>query len=237
MFPGTIGALVAPSSAIPESADVLLERAHALAGRPLSWVAAQVGAQVPNDLRRHKGWIGELLEQVLGASAGSRAEPDFPHLGIEMKSIPVDRGGRPRESTYVCTAPLDGSLAGTWQESWARRKLQCVLWVPIVGEAGLAVADRIVGAALLWSPSPEEAEQLQKDWDELAELIQTGELSRLDAHRGNALQLRPKAANSSSLTWMLDEDANWTQVNPRGFYLRRSFTTELLGRHLRLPGS
>jgi DNA mismatch repair protein MutH len=192
---------------------------------------------VPVDLRRSKGWVGQLLERYLGASAGSRAEPDFPYLGIELKSVPVDRSGRPRESTYVCTAPLDGSLAGTWQDSWARRKLQRVLWMPVVGEGAMPVAERLVGAALLWSPSDQEEAQLCRDWEELAELIQTGDLARLDAHTGEVLQLRPKAASSKSLTWMLDEDANWIQVNPRGFYLRRSFTTDLLARHLRLPGS
>jgi len=203
----------------------------------LGWVAGQMAVSVPADLRRSKGWVGQLLEQFLGASAGSRAEPDFPHLGIELKSIPVDRSGRPRESTYVCTAPLDGSLAGIWEDSWARRKLKHVLWLPVVGERAVPVAERLVGAALFWSPSQEEAAQLRQDWSELAELIQTGDLARLDAHRGSALQLRPKAANSKALTWMLDEEANWIQVNPRGFYLRRSFTTQLLARHLRLPGS
>jgi len=225
----------APQS--PASVDELLERARSLAGRPLGWVAERLSVPVPVDLRRSKGWVGQLLERYLGASAGSRPEPDFPHLGIELKSVPVDRSGRPRESTYVCTAPLDGSLAGTWQDSWVRRKLRCVLWLPVVGEAPVAIAERLVGGALLWSPSPEDEAQLRDDWQELAELIQTGDLRRLDAHTGEVLQLRPKAASSKALTWMLDADANWIQVNPRGFYLRRSFTTHLLARHLRLPGS
>ncbi len=203
----------------------------------MGWVAEQLGTPVPSDLRRAKGWVGQLLEQFLGATGGSRPEPDFPHLGIELKSIPVDRTGRPRESTYVCTAPLDGSLAGVWEQSWVRRKLSQVLWLPVVGESDVPVAERLIGAALLWTPSAEDENQLHRDWDELAELIQTGDLARLDAHRGSALQLRPKAANSRALTWMLDEDAQWIQVNPRGFYLRRSFTTTILARHLRLPGS
>jgi len=221
----------------PRSSEELLARARSVAGRPLKNIAEQLDRPVPPDLRRAKGWIGQLLESFLGASAGSRAEQDFPHLGIELKSLPVDRSGRPRESTWVCIAPLDGSLSGTWELSWVRRKLSKVLWIPVVGEGTVAPGDRLVGAALLWSPSEEEEEQLRCDFEDLAELIQTGNLAQLDAHRGSALQLRPKAASSRDLTWMLDEDANWVEVNPRGFYLRRSFTTELLERHLRMPGS
>jgi len=221
----------------PETSAELLARARSIAGRPLRNIAEQLGRPVPPDLRRAKGWIGQLLEAFLGASAGGRAEPDFPHLGIELKSLPVDRTGRPRESTWVCVAPLDGSLSGTWELSWVRRKLSRVLWIPVVGEGAMAPGDRLVGAALLWSPSDEEEALLRRDFEDLAELIQTGNLAQLDAHRGSALQLRPKAGSSRDLTWMLDEDAQWIEVNPRGFYLRRSFTTALLERHLRMPGS
>ena len=225
------------SQMTPASADALLQKARSVAGRPLSTLAEQLDRPVPVDLRRAKGWIGHLLESFLGASAGSRAEPDFPQWGIELKTLPVNFEGRPRESTWVCTAPLDGSLSATWQDSWARRKLSRVLWIPIVGEASTPPSDRLVGSALLWSPSTEENALLGRDYEELAELIQNGRLDRLDAYQGSALQLRPKAASSRELTWMLDEDAEWVEVNPRGFYLRRSFTTALLTRHLRLPGS
>lgn len=221
----------------PASSDELFDRARSIAGRQLRWVAGQLDSPVPPDLRRAKGWIGKLLEDFLGASAGSRAEPDFPSLGIELKSIPVDRLGRPRESTWVSTAPLDGSLSATWEGSWVRRKLSNVLWIPVVGDRNVPPGDRLVGSPLLWSPSASEDALLGRDFEELAELIQTGALARLDAHQGSALQLRPKAASSRELTWMLDEDANWIEVNPRGFYLRRSFTEALLRAHLRLPGS
>lgn len=214
----------------PRSVEELLQRAEDLAGRPLSFIAAQQGWQVPPDLRRNKGWIGMLMESALGASAGSKAEPDFPRLGVELKTLPVDARGKPLESTYVCIAPLDGSMARTWEESWVRHKLARVLWVPVV--AAEQLADRRVGAPILWSPSPEEERVLRADWESIAEAIHLGEAWQLEARRGVALQLRPKAANSRELTWMLDDEGEWAQVNPRGFYLRPSFTRAMLSRHL-----
>ena len=68
----------------PATTEELLQRCHALAGLTLGQIATLSNVSVPPNLQRDKGWVGQLLEQVLGATAGSKAEPDFPHLGIEM---------------------------------------------------------------------------------------------------------------------------------------------------------
>ncbi len=223
-----------PAAPPPTSESELLARAERLAGRPLRWIAERQGVAVPPDQRRHKGWIGQLFEQTLGASAGSAALPDFPHLGVEMKTLPVDARGRPRESTYVCTAPLDGSLAQTWSEAWVRRKLSRVLWVPIVGDARVPLGDRIAGAPLLWSPTPDQEAALRADWEELTEPLLRGEYWLISARMGQSLQLRPKAANAQQTTWAVDDDGEWIRVNPMGFYLRARFTRDLLARHFAL---
>ena len=90
----------------PRDEAELLARAEQLAGRTLGQLAGDLGAEVPPDLRHAKGWVGQLIERALGATAGSRAEPDFQHLGVELKTLPVDRRGRPLETTFVCTIAL-----------------------------------------------------------------------------------------------------------------------------------
>ena len=218
----------------PATEGELSERANALAGRSLAWVADQRGIEVPANLKRDKGWIGQLLESVLGATAGSRAQPDFPGLGIEMKTLPVSPLGAPRQSTYVCTAPLNSSVGTVWKESWVCRKLARVLWIPIVGNSDTPVGERIVGGPLFWSPDAEEAAALQTDWEELTELIERGEVWQIDAKRGQYLQLRPKGANSEALVWTLDEEGEWVRDMPRGFYLRARFTAQMLKKHFLL---
>lgn len=220
----------------PSTEAELLLRARALSGRTLAWVAGRHGVVVPGDPRRSKGWAGRLMESVLGASAGSRAEPDFPHLGIELKTLPVDRRGLPRESTYVCNAPLDGSLVVPWESSWVRGKLARVLWILVVGGAEDPVGEKRVGGPLLWSPSPEEEALLRSDWDELIALVVGGEHGRLTAHLGKALQVRPKAAHAREMTWALGDEAEWVRTNPRGFYLRPSFTRGIVARHFVVGG-
>ena len=223
----------APSSP-PSSEQVLADRARSLAGRDLAWVASRCGWPVPDSLRRDKGWVGHLLEHVLGATASSRAEPDFPHLGVELKTLPVRPDGRPRQSTYVCTAPLDGTMARSWEDAWVRGKLSRVLWVPILFEDGAAVGERRIGTPYLWSPSEQEEAQLRADWESLRELIATGELWHLDARHGQALQLRPKGARASERQWILDQHGELVRDTRRGFYLRPSFTGAVLARALRV---
>ncbi len=212
----------------PRTEEELVERALALAGLTLGEVAAGRSLRVPTEARRAKGFAGQLLEAVLGASAGSRAEPDFPALGVELKSVPVDLRGRPREGTFVCAAPLDAGALGAWEESWVRRKLARVLWVPLV--RGETLSDTMIGAAGLWTPDERESAALREDYAELLSLLASGELGRIDGRLGRVLQLRPKASDGAARTWAVDEDGRPVQDTPRGFYLRPAFTAAVLSR-------
>lgn len=217
-------------SAAPRSEGELLRRAEALAGATVGEVAAGLGASVPRDLRRHKGWAGALVERALGATAGSRPEPDFAHLGIELKTIPLAAHGRPCEATHVCTVNLAEMSGLRWASSHVRRKLARVLWVPLESAPGLALAARRIGAPCLWSPSPAEEQVLREDWEELVELMATGRLHELDARLGRYLQVRPKGANGRALTNAHDVDGVRAATLPRGFYLRATFTGAILAR-------
>ena len=186
---------IAPLLSPPQSQAQLLAQAQQLAGYSLGELAMLAGIPIPRDLKRDKGWIGILLEIWLGASAGSKPEQDFAALGVELKTIPIDAFGRPLETTFVCVAPLTGNSGVTWESSHVRHKLKRVLWVPVEGDRAIPLADRRVGAPLLWSPSEEEERQLRMDWEELMDLIVLGQVERITARHGEVLQLRPKAAN------------------------------------------
>ena len=219
----------------PQSEQELLSRAYAMAGFTLAQRAATAGIPVPRDLRRDKGWTGQLIEWQLGASAGSRPEQDFPDLGIELKTIPVDPQGRPLETTFVCVAPLIGVSGQRWEESNVRNKLSRVLWIPVEGSRDIPVGDRRVGMPLLWSPNKEEEELLRQDWEELMDMIVLGEVEQISARHGQVLQLRPKAANSKALTRAIGRNGQPIMTLPRGFYLKIEFTHQLLQRHFALP--
>lgn len=218
----------------PSSIDVLITRAEQLAGLPLGELAQRLAIEVPPHLRRDKGWIGQLLELALGASAGSKPEQDFPELGVELKTLPIDSNGKPLETTFVCVAPLTDIAGLRWEHCNVRNKLSRVLWIPVLGERGVAPGDRIIGQPLLWEPSEEEERLLRQDWEEIMELISLGRVREITARHGQVLQLRPKAANGRALTEAVGRQGQPIMTLPRGFYLKTGFTAALLARHFML---
>ncbi|CNE85509.1 DNA mismatch repair protein [Yersinia nurmii] len=218
----------------PVDEQQLVERAQALAGFTLGELAARADRPIPANLKRDKGWIGMLLEFYLGASAGSKPEQDFANIGIELKTIPISAQGKPLETTFVCVAPLTGNSGVTWESSHVRHKLARVLWIPVEGERQIPLAERRIGAPLLWSPNAEEEELLRRDWEELMDLIVLGKVESITARHGEVLQLRPKAANSRALTEAVGEKGQPILTLPRGFYLKKTFTAPLLARHFLL---
>ncbi len=212
----------------PQSEQELLDRARALAGLSFAELAEQFNLPLPASNRSAKGWMGQLVEKSLGATASSRAAPDFELINVELKTLPVAANGKPAESTYVCTVPLTELHQQQWHNCWLRQKLQRVLWLPIEGDNRIPIADRHIGNAILWSPDQQQAAQLQQDWEELMELVSLGKLDQISSHMGRYLQIRPKAANAKALTTTLDEEGNPVATLPRGFYLRPAFTRQII---------
>jgi DNA mismatch repair protein MutH len=205
-----------------------MARANQLAGLTLANVAEELGVSVPDNFKRHKGWTGQLIECYLGATAGSKPEQDFVELGIELKTLPLSHSLSPLETTYVCYAPLQGTVGVTWQTSNVRNKLQKVLWIPIQGEREIPPSKRIIGSPILWQPSAQQSMLLQQDWEELMDMISLGQVESITARIGQVLQLRPKAADGSALTQAIGANGNTILSRPRGFYLRKEFTQQIL---------
>ena len=224
-----------PPASAPTSESELLTRAHALAGCTFGAVAASLAWEVPSSFHRAKGWVGQLLEAALGADASTRSEPDFVQLGVELKSIPVDDLGRPKETTFVCSASLTQMSQWTWEQSRVFKKLSRVLWIPVQANPDRPIVERRIGSPLLWSPSPEQAQLLRNDWEGFADKIAAGYVETITAVEGVALQMRPKGANSKARRWGHDEDGGVFETRPKGFYLRTQFTQKILKENFALP--
>jgi len=211
----------------PRNLQELQQRCQQIAGKTIGHLAEELQIIVPNDLMQAKGWIGQLIEACLGASASSKAMPDFPDLGIELKTIPVNAQNKPLESTYVCTVQSNETML-QWRDSWVYNKLKHVLWVPCLASPELAITDRIINMPILWQMDSATEDILRTDWEELMDMLQLGYAKSLTAKYGTYLHIRPKAANSKVLIDYVDSEGNNTKIVPKGFYLRSSFTHEIL---------
>jgi DNA mismatch repair protein MutH len=218
----------------PQSTDELMKRADHLAGRTIGEIAEQYEIAVPENLKIKKGWQGQFLEQCLGADSGNLSQPDFNHLGIELKTLPIDLNGRVEESTYVCVLNLTDHQLLHWKESAVCKKLTHVLWIPIAKQSGQLVTQSLVATPFLWKPSSSEENCLRSDWEEAMNLVSLGKVDKLNARLGDVLQVRPKAANSRVTTKAIGSNGEMIETLPRGFYLRASFTQKLLSQNLKI---
>ena len=213
---------------IPQTLEQLLSQAQSIAGLTFGELADELHISVPPDLKRDKGWVGMLLERALGATAGSKAEQDFYHLGVELKTLPIDAEGYPLETTFVSLAPLVQNSGVKWENSHVRHKLSCVLWMPIEGSRHIPLRERHIGAPILWKPTAEQERQLKQDWEELMDYIVLGKLEQITARIGEVMQLRPKGANSKAITKGISKNGEVIDTLPLGFYLRKEFTAGIL---------
>jgi DNA mismatch repair protein MutH len=212
----------------PTNKHELMERANTLTGITIQQLANKMQVDVPESLLHAKGWFGNLLEQYLGAEAASSAKPDFIELGIELKTIPIDEKGKPKESTYICVVQLDPVALSSWENSLVKHKLTEVLWIPFEASKSIPVALRRIGSPILWKATAQQKKQLKEDWQELCDMIALGDVDKISSSMGTCLQIRPKAANAKSLTKDKNQSNSDGLTLPRGFYLRPSFTQTII---------
>jgi DNA mismatch repair protein MutH len=201
-----------------------------LAGLTVGELGARVGVEVPKQGARGKGVAGIIVERALGATAASRAEPDFVELGVELKTIPLGATGKPKESTFVASIALSAIADTDWEESVVLKKLSKVLFVPVEAASDTPLCNRRVGRAYLWTPTERELGALRADWERLAQMIASGDVGRITGHLGEVLQVRPKAPSGRARRLAPDEQGAVQWTNPRGFYLRTAFTDAILAR-------
>lgn len=208
--------------------DEVYAKALDMEGLTFSQLGNCLGLSVPPSSLQAKGWLGQAVERFLGATAGVLPIPDFPNLNLEIKTIPLNTNGKVQESTYVTALPLRAPFELEWRASSCYQKLQQVLWVPVEGEASIPYSQRRIGRALLWEmPIPQE-QILKEDWERIMDMVIQGQVEEISGSIGTYLHIRPKAANSSVLTNSFDVLGHHIQTLPRGFYLRSSFTQQII---------
>ena len=226
-MPSQSHAVVNLGNPVPQTLGELVVRACALEGQSVADLAARLWLVLPTESRRAKGLVGMLVERTLGADAGSRDEPDFRALGVELKTVPVGPRGSPAESTFCCSIHMASADRECWDTSRLRRRLARVLWVPVQSARVAPLPQRIFGRSSLWVPTPGQWELLRGDWEQRMGAIGAGWSADLCGELGRVLQVRPKGANAQARVWGAGPDGP-QRVPPLGFYLRPAFTGGLL---------
>ena len=86
----------------PKTVAELMHRAQQIEGLTIRELANILKIELPFSLKYAKGFMGQLIEVALGASAEANPIQDFPNLKIELKTIPINYDGKATQTTHVC---------------------------------------------------------------------------------------------------------------------------------------
>ena len=209
----------------------LQERLDLIVGRTIAELAILAKVPIPKHNKSAKGLAGQLVEIFLGAHAGNLAKPDFPHLGIELKTVPINFKCSPIASTYVCMANLHPRRFVPFKESTLYHKIRSLLLVFLLTTTSMPIWERVVAGYCFYEPEPHIMQQIEVDYNEFQELILLGNTSKIDGSYGNILQMLPKGANANDTVLVRNEESETIATMSRGYYLRNSFTKNVIQRY------
>ncbi|XBC39762.1 MAG: DNA mismatch repair endonuclease MutH [Buchnera aphidicola (Chaetogeoica yunlongensis)] len=209
----------------------LLMRAKAIYRYTIKEIFIALDMTVSKNLVYNKGFIGKLLEYILGVSSKVRNKKciDFPNLEIELKSIPVSKFNIPLESTFICNAPLmDNGIEYTWKNSYIYNKVKKILWIPIYGSLKTSFFNKVIGKAFIWTMKKSQLSVLEEDWNFFMDLISVGKINKISSRDGQFLQVKKKCKNNFYVSKYIDHRGQLKKINPRAFYLKKTFTQKIL---------
>lgn len=222
-----------PLTKFPKTEESLFLQAQLLSGRCLGELAVKAGMDIPCNLKYEKGWIGKLIEFWLGGACSSMSGPDFPNLGIELKTIPI-KNGNSSEPTFICNESLVKGLDMTWKNSYIYNKIRRILWMPILyNRKNILLSKLTVGNYLLWSPNKEENHLLKSDWEELMDLVFLQNTTHSIPYYGEILQLIPNKSGTKKLLTSASRNYSNPSFNiSKRFYFRKRFTSKIFKNHI-----
>lgn len=206
----------------------LIKKAKSIIGYSINDIAKKIKFQITDKVKKNKGCIGYIIEKFLGAYHSNKATIDFPNIGIELKTIPINKYGYPKENTFVCMAPLVRNTGVLWETSYVCKKLSSVLWIPIESNFDIPLKNRRIGYPKLWIPNKIEKEKLKNDWNELMKIIIFGNICNITSDYGVILMLKKKYSNNNIYTQAVGFNGKKIMINPLAFYLRKKFTNFIL---------
>lgn len=201
----------------PKTIEQAIQRANNITGMTIAELAKALQIPLPHNPKSAKGFIGQLVEIALGASAGSNPIQDFPSINLELKTIPIKFNGSPAETTHICVAHLNNLCGLSFENSNVYNKIKQVLWVPVEGEKDIPIGERHIGQSFLWKMNDEEFKLLKTDFEEILEYIIHNDKENIPASIGVYMQLRPIGK--------VDDKKQY------GFYLRKNFTSMLIQKY------
>lgn len=192
-----------PIGHVFRSEEELERHAWDLTGRSAGEVADLLGMKIAkSDQGGERAGLGELVERYFGKLRDNAPEPDIKNLGIEIKTLPMERRSaawRVKEPTSVTQIDYHELARQNWATAPIRKKIKRILWVPFEHDK----TDKrrcVFRRPFLWSPPAVDEPAFQADFDGVRQMVRQGKAHELSETLSKVLAARRKGASGSRTT-------------------------------------
>lgn len=208
----------------PTKIESIVEYAGNLVGHTLREKTRAPEFQSP---KQRRGSFGNALEEYyFRYSLNSESAPDFPEVGLELKSTPVKqtRSGElvAKERLVLMQINYMTVVHETFESSHLLKKARKILLVSYVWEKDTDPLDYKIEMAELWGLPEEDMPQFKIDWETVVDKIRAGHAEDISSSDTLYLEACTKAANGSKRTQQPYSDV---KVKPRAWALKASYMT------------
>lgn len=192
---------------------------------------------------RHKGNLGELVEEALGLAKNNEQRPDFANLAVELKVTPVEKtskgtwkAGERLVITMISYKPEENMIDGRnciFQETHLAKKLRCILlciYLRPTKHEGMSREDYIINKVTLFTPPVEDIPVIEKDWEYIMSYVYSGRADELSEGQTKYLGACTKGTDGKQLR--TQKYPPYKPAKPRAFCLKASYMTYLMNEYI-----
>jgi DNA mismatch repair endonuclease MutH len=211
--------------------DAILARLRPFVGTDFDRLAAVTGRTGKGG----KAGVASIVRALVGERTSGRSG-DFERFSVEVKIVPVNGRERVVERMSFPAFISEELAYETWEASDLLGRLNRMLIVPVHREKGAKLHGVVMGTPFFWSPTPQELEGIQSEWEHARDLIATGRANDVPpASSTRYIHVRTHGRDATDR----DLAPGGIDVATKSFWLNDDFLAEILRDHdaLRRPRS
>ncbi len=208
------------------SIESITEYAQKLVGHTLREMTDAPELQNP---KRRRGSFGNAVEEYyFKYKANSNQAPDFPKVGLELKTTPMRHVGSgtlvAKERLVITMIDYDTVVDETFATSTLMNKASSILLIAYLYEKGKDPLDYEVLFADTWDIPQEDLPQIRRDWETVVEKVRAGHAEDISGSDTLYLEACTKAADS---TIRRSQPYSDVPAKPRAWALKASYMTAI----------
>lgn len=217
----------------PSNRESIVEYAYLLEGHTLR---ESCDVDVQESKKGNKGGLGQAVEYYyFKYELNSDQEPDFPEVGMELKTTPIKRNKNKsisaKERLVLTMIDYFKVVDETWETSTCLEKMRDILLISYLHEPKKNVFDYEIEYARPQDFPAEDMAVIQDDWETIVEKVRQGRAHELSGGDTHYLEACTKSANSSIRRPQPFSDI---PAKPRAFALKSSYMTAFYNKNLGL---